>query len=339
MRADRLIDLVALLRRHERLSAGELATRLAVSRRTVLRDLDALSLSGVPVFATRGRGGGYSILAGYRPETAGLTTAESQALFLPGGEPAADAVGQGEVYRAARRKLEAVLSDEAARQVGDVSRWLLVAPEGWGRPTPPPQSLPALAAAAARHEIIEIAYRAIGQRTSARRVRPAGLVCAGRTWYLVAARDDSGELRTYRAERVRRVTPTGRVFEPQLDLATSWQRARESFRERPGVEVLLRTSEEALPVVDYLMSIAGRRTGTRALGHGRYELSGVAERLPVAAALFAGLGERAEVVHPPDLIDAIVSLSQYNIRAYGHESEAASSSRATSSSVVGVKSR
>ena len=58
MRADRLIDLVALLRRHDRITAAALAARLGVSRRTVLRDLDTLSLAGVPVFAEHGRGGG-----------------------------------------------------------------------------------------------------------------------------------------------------------------------------------------------------------------------------------------------------------------------------------------
>ena len=83
MRADRLLELVALLRRHERLSATQLAERLCVSRRTVLRDLDALSLSGVPVYAEHGRNGGFSMLPGYRPETAGLTDARPQPSSCP----------------------------------------------------------------------------------------------------------------------------------------------------------------------------------------------------------------------------------------------------------------
>ena len=117
MRADRLLDLVALLRRHERLSAAHLARRLGVSRRTVLRDLDALSLSGVPVYAVHGRNGGFALVPGSRPEQAGLTPGEATALFLPGGEAAAQALGRGAEFRSARGKLEAVLSDNVARSL------------------------------------------------------------------------------------------------------------------------------------------------------------------------------------------------------------------------------
>lgn len=316
MRAERLTDLVALLRRHDRLSAAELADRLGVSRRTVLRDLQALSLSGVPVYAERGRHGGFAILPGYRPETAGLTAPEAQALFLPGGQQAADALGRGADYRAARRKLEAVLSTESARAVGDVSEWLLVAPEGWGRAVPAPGAVAPLAAAAARHHVIDLRYRAVGEPTRVRRVLPHGLVLAGRTWYLVARREESGEQRTYRVDRVSGVRPTGQVFEPTMSLAQAWARARQDLRDREGTEVRLRTGEPDLAVVRYVVSIAGRVSRTRRRGDGRVEVLGVVPRLPVAAALFAGLGERAEVLGPPELLAAIVTISRDNLARY-----------------------
>lgn len=327
MKADRLIDLVALLRRHERISAAQLAQRLGVSRRTVLRDLEALSRSGVPVYAERGRHGGFAILPGYRPETAGLTGPEAQALFLPGGEPAAEALGRGADYRAARRKLEAVLSSDVARAVGDMSSWLLVAPEGWGRTTAAPAAVASLAAAAARHEVIDLGYRAVGERARNRRVQPLGVVLAGRTWYLVATRSDTGEQRTYRVDRVSAVVPTGLAFEPSITLAKAWARARTDLRERGGVEVRLRTGEEALPVVRYLVSIAGRVTRTRKLEEHGFEVVGAVPRLPVAAALFAGLGERAEVLGPPELIEAILAVSRDNLARYGSGASRASHHR------------
>ena len=74
MRADRLITLVLILQRHGRVTAAELARRLEVSERTVLRDMEALSGAGVPVYATRGAGGGFELLEGRRtPELAGVT--------------------------------------------------------------------------------------------------------------------------------------------------------------------------------------------------------------------------------------------------------------------------
>lgn len=317
MRADRLIDLVALLRRHERITAADLARRLGVSRRTILRDLDTLSLAGVPVFAEHGRGGGFSILPGYRPESAGLTSGEAQALFLPGGEAAARALGQGAVFRSARRKLEGVLSDETARAVGEVAGWLLVVPEGWGQPEEAPPAVSQLAAAVARREVIDLTYRAVRQDAQVRRVRPLGLVLAGRMWYLVALRDDSGAQRTYRADRVQGVAGTGRSFEPDRTLTAAWEEAREALREREGETVILRTGPAALPVVRFVLSTVGRVVDVCEVGQGELQVAAVAERgLGAMVSLLAGLGERAEIISPPELIEAIVAVSRSNVARY-----------------------
>lgn len=65
MRASRLIALISLLQARGRMSTAELAAELEVSPRTVLRDLDALSTAGIPVYAARGRNGGFALLEGF----------------------------------------------------------------------------------------------------------------------------------------------------------------------------------------------------------------------------------------------------------------------------------
>lgn len=70
MRASRLVSLLLILQERGRVTASQLAEELEVSARTVLRDIDELSGAGVPVYATRGPGGGFQLLEGYHRDLA-----------------------------------------------------------------------------------------------------------------------------------------------------------------------------------------------------------------------------------------------------------------------------
>ena len=76
MSAGRQFQMVYLLLEKGRMTAGELAEKLEVSPRTVLRDVDALSAAGVPVYTTQGAGGGVALLPGYVLDRAAFTDEE-----------------------------------------------------------------------------------------------------------------------------------------------------------------------------------------------------------------------------------------------------------------------
>ena len=131
MRADRLLSMIWLLRTHGRLSAEDLAQRLEVSRRTVLRDVEALSAAGVPVWCERGPHGGVRIDPGFRIDVTGLSREESRALFAGLTSWGAAPLGLGDALASASRKLLAAVPDShRSRSMGIASR-VVVDPQGW----------------------------------------------------------------------------------------------------------------------------------------------------------------------------------------------------------------
>ena|SRR5947209_10480724 len=82
MRADRLLSILLLLQSRGRMTARDLAEHLEVSERTIYRDIEALGMAGIPVYAERGPGGGCSLMDGYQTRLTGLTESEIRALFL-----------------------------------------------------------------------------------------------------------------------------------------------------------------------------------------------------------------------------------------------------------------
>src|SRR3954454_9592687 len=112
MRADRLVSLVLLLRQRGRLTADVLARELDVSTRTVLRDVEALSAAGVPVYAERGRHGGFALLPGYTTDLTGLTHDEALALLVAGSQTAPPSSGGVPALASAMRKIVAALPQQ-----------------------------------------------------------------------------------------------------------------------------------------------------------------------------------------------------------------------------------
>jgi predicted DNA-binding transcriptional regulator YafY len=102
-----------LLQNRGRLTCGQLATELEVTRRTVLRDLEALEEAGLPVVVFRGARGGVELGFNYRTRLTGLSPHEAEALGLLLGAPSplADALGLGPAAAAARTKLLESLPD------------------------------------------------------------------------------------------------------------------------------------------------------------------------------------------------------------------------------------
>jgi len=255
MRASRLVSLLLLLQSRGGQTAAELARELEVSVRTIHRDVDALSASGVPIYAERGPHGGVRLVDGYRTRLTGMTADEAEALFLSGLPGPAAELGLGTVVAAARLKVLASLPIELrARASRLVERFHLDA-AAWYHADEPVPHLGELSEAVWEARRVEIGYDR-GDKTVDRTLEPLGLVLKAGVWYLVAGAE--GQPRTYRVSRVARVTVLDEPFErPAFDLAAFWTESSAAYeRDTPRTEVVLRIARERL---DRLRGVIGEK--------------------------------------------------------------------------------
>ncbi len=237
MRADRLVSLVLLLRERGRLSATALARELEVSTRTVLRDIEALSAAGVPVYAERGRHGGFALLPGFRTELTGLTRDEALALLVAGSRRGAHAFGLGSALASAMLKVLDALPESHRDTAAGAAQRLLIDPETdlLARRPAAEEKVPDTVVAEVRSAVLaghklRIHYAAVGQTPQWRTVDPIGLVTVRDQGYLLATR--SGADRTYRLSRV---LAAEELDEPaqrpdRVDLDRAWQERSTRFR-------------------------------------------------------------------------------------------------------------
>lgn len=232
VRADRLLSLVLLLRVRGRVSAAELASELEVSTRTVLRDIEALSSAGIPVYAERGRHGGFALLPGFSTDLTGLTPDEAVALLTARSAATSDALGLGTAFASAMRKVVAALPTATREDAVGAAERVLVRPGGWLTDPAPEPRLVAVQRAVFAGRRLRIRYPSSGGQW--RTVDPLGLVSAAGRWYLLALRD--GADRTY---RVSRIAEARELDEPArrpagVDLEQYWRRRRAEFQASRG---------------------------------------------------------------------------------------------------------
>ena len=232
MRADRLLSILLLLQVHRRVTARELAKRLEVSERTILRDMEALSGTGVPVMAERGTGGGWSLLDNYQTKLTGLSAAEIQSLFLARPPRLMADLGLKQEAEAALIKLQASLPAGARDEAEFARGRILIDTRGWRDPAESVACLPVLLDALWRGRRVRFRYSRVNAEASDRCGDPVGLVAKGSVWYLVANMD--AELRTYRVSRISEAVildePSARPAE--FDLADYWEQSAAEFREK-----------------------------------------------------------------------------------------------------------
>jgi predicted DNA-binding transcriptional regulator YafY len=207
-RADRLFQIIQMLRHRRLTTAAQLAERLEVSERTIYRDMSDLSRSGVPVEGEAGVG--YRLGKDFDLPPLMFDANEIQALVL--GARMVEGWADDELRKAAAsalEKVEAALPEPRRARLRETALFALA----FRVPEDAREHLGLVRRAVELRRVVEVDYVDPTGRATTRRVRPLGLYFWGSTWTLGAWCELRENFRNFRVDRIARAELLDEVFE------------------------------------------------------------------------------------------------------------------------------
>lgn len=212
MKNDRLFQLVYILLEKQRVTAPELARQLEVSVRTIYRDIETLSIAGVPIYAAAGKGGGISLLPGFTFDKSLLTDKEQdQILFALQSVQAADPAVDSLLF-----KLGKVFQKTN-------TDWIKVDFSRWGCGETDTTKFEQLKKSILEKHIIHISYCGTNGRLTDRNIKPVRLVFKDKNWYLQGFCLKANDFRIFKISRI-------------IELSLLRERFDDTFTEIPDLE-------------------------------------------------------------------------------------------------------
>ncbi|HZG16413.1 MAG TPA: YafY family protein [Candidatus Bathyarchaeia archaeon] len=330
MRADRLLSILLLLQKHGQMTTNQLATQLEVSVRTMHRDLETLSASGFPIYAERGKHGGWRLLEQYQTKLTLLGMDELPALFLPIPLPLLRDLGMEKDVQLARLKLLETLPEKQRSNAESLHQRIYIDTGNWHAKEEDLSCLPMLQTAIWEDRRVKIHYARADREQRERIVSPLGLVAKGSVWYLVAMVDN--DIRTYRVNRITDTQLLDEHFErpASFHLREYWEESSRQFVERlPRYHVVVRVRESIINQLSYagrypLITLVQEKDE-----NGWLTLSMQFQIEHEACAFLMGFGGSIEVLEPLDLRQRISRLAEELLLLYQGEANLSAEERPT----------
>ncbi len=320
MRADRLLSLLMLIQSRGQMTAQELADELEVSERTIYRDVTALSAAGVPVYASRGPGGGVRLIEEYRTTLTGLTPDETRALFMMSIPAPLMQLGMGEKFKGALLKLSASLPERHRLDESRTRQRILLDSSWWFQTEQQVPCLQTIQQALWQDRCLRIKVRWDFFNTEFEQdAEPYGLVAKANIWYLVYG--CGGTPKVTRVSQIveAEMTPEGFTRPPEFRLEAFWQEWCREYESQPPFCARVRVAPEALSM---LAEYVGERARVQLNKSACPDQDGwVTLDLPfdsfvTARTRLLGLGCAVEVLEPESLRKSLIDFAEQIVGFY-----------------------
>ena len=288
MKINRLLEIVYILLRQKIVTARELAERFEVSQRTIYRDIDTLSLSGIPVYTEKGKGGGISLL----PEFV-----LSKSIFSEGEQKEILSALQGMASTTnmesdhVLKKLSAIFNKSAAN-------WLEIDFSDWSYSNG--DLFSGFKTAILERRVAEFDYYSTFGEKTHRKAEPVQLWFKSKAWYVKAFCLDRQDMRLFKLSRVKNLTVSD-VFFPDRDLLAISPAPAPDRVKRPDVSLELKIA----PEMAHRVYEEFREDLIEALPDGSYLVTVTWPEDEWAYGTILSFGEHAEVIKPDHIRETI----------------------------------
>jgi predicted DNA-binding transcriptional regulator YafY len=320
MRADRLISLLMLLQSRGKMSARQLAKELEVSERTIHRDINALSIAGVPVYGEPGRYGGFALIDRYRTSLTGFNDGELKSLFMLSIPDSITELGLNQELRNALLKLSAALPEWRKGLDEHIRQRIHLDWKWWQQAETSLLHIQVIYQAVLKNLKLYIKYRPLINVELEHLVDPYGLVSKAGVWYLVCGHNQQTHVHQVSELIDFRLTDTAYQRPDDFDLVSFWNSwCAKQIQVRKDYCVTIRVSPQLLPFMPKYFGEGVRSKIEQAKppdsqGWIRMELS--FDSLEKGRDRLLGLGRGVEVIAPRALRKSVIDYAQQIVALY-----------------------
>jgi predicted DNA-binding transcriptional regulator YafY len=199
MQINRLFEIIYILLRKQNVTAKELADKFEVSTRTIYRDVETLSAAGIPIYMSRGKGGGVSLLSDFVLDKTVMTDEEKENILS--SLRAVSAVDLSDENKTLQ-KFSSLFGESYAD-------WIEVDFSTWSNFNDEALLFQTLKAAIFKKRVVIFQYSSVKGEQSTRKVEPLKLCFKSGAWYLYGYCNDRLDFRFFKLRRIKKLEVTG----------------------------------------------------------------------------------------------------------------------------------
>ncbi|NLE25074.1 MAG: YafY family transcriptional regulator [Clostridiaceae bacterium] len=312
MKLDRLVSIIVMLLRKEKVQAKELAEMFEVSVRTIYRDIEAINLAGIPIVTYQGVNGGIGIAEGYRLDKSVLTEDEMYTIVSTLNGIATTMPDNR--YEIIMEKIKNTIPSKQLESMDSKIKQLIIDFFPWGSSKMLKESISVIKRAIENHDLIQFSYIDFSANKTIRVVEPYSLVLKSQNWYLHAWCQTRQDLRVFKLSRIKELIVLDQKFEMReieidhLNFDTDWKYSGKTVNLQ-----LLFDAEMANIAFEFFGENLEKQNDGKLL---------LKTEMPEGYWLYGfilSFGTGVEVIHPPHVRDALANISKNIYKKYSSE--------------------